>query len=85
MRMETHEDPLIEMIAQAERVNQHNGSCGLCLAMDTMSDQARSAVERAASGTIGMRSLARILTRSGYPVGRRAVYFHRSGHTAHLD
>lgn len=72
---------LLEGLARAERANGSAPSCQVCGALEKMSDQAKEAVERAVSGTIGTRRLAQILTSNGYQVGDRAVVWHRSGHT----
>ena len=69
---------LLEDLAAAERANQHARPCQVCQALSSMSPDARAAVGRAlVGGTIGERTLAEILTRNGYPTGRRAVATHR--------
>lgn len=73
---------LLEDIAQAEDANMHARPCQVCQALRGMSELARAGVEKALAGTIGERTLADILTRNGYPTGRRAVATHRKeGHT----
>lgn len=77
------DDGLLADLVQAERANGHRRSCQVCDALADMSDQARSGVEQALTGTIGERKLSEILTRNGYPTGRRAVRNHRTeGHTS---
>lgn len=74
---------LANEIAEAEEANMHSRPCQVCDALATMSESARGNVERALAGTIGERKLAEILTRNGYPTGRRAVANHRSeGHSS---
>lgn len=68
---------LLADIAAAEDANMHARACQVCVALRSMSELAREQVERALAGTIGERSLAEILTRNGYPTGRRAVATHR--------
>lgn len=71
------DESLLEEIAAAEDANMHSRPCQVCAALRGMSDLAREQVERALAGTIGERTLADILTRNGYPTGRRAVATHR--------
>lgn len=72
---------LLADLAAGERANQHARPCQVCVALESMSREARSGVERALAGSIGERSLSEILTRNGYPTGRRAVATHRrEGH-----
>ena len=72
---------LLAELGTAEAANQHGRPCQVCSALGQMSDSARGGVERALAGTIGARKLAEILTRNGYPTGRRAVFNHRNeGH-----
>lgn len=68
---------LREELVAAETANIHGRQCQVCAALLAMSDQAKSGVLRALAGTIGARTLAEILTRNGYPTGRRAVETHR--------
>jgi len=68
---------LLARLRSAENSNMHARSCQVCDALAKMSDQARAGVESALAGTIGERTLAQILTDSGYPTGRRAVANHR--------
>lgn len=73
---------LLSELAAAEGANQHSRPCQVCQALESMSDQAKTGVIRALAGTIGERKLAEILTRNGYPTGRRAVVRHRQeGHS----
>lgn len=77
------DEDLIEALAEAEGANMHSRLCQVCSALETMSERARDSTERALAGTIGEVKLAAILTKSGYPTGRRAVSRHRSeGHTS---
>lgn len=74
---------LLADLAQAEHANVHGRECQVCVALAEMAESARIAVESALAGTIGERRLAEILTRNGYPAGRRAVANHRrEGHIA---
>lgn len=75
--MNEHEEILLAELQEAEVANIHGRPCQICSALDQMSDQARSGVERALAGTIGEVKLAEVLTRNGYPTGRRAVQKHR--------
>lgn len=68
---------LLADLEDAEGANQHARPCQVCEALSSMSDQAKSGVLRALAGTIGEERLAAILTRNGYPTGRRAVKRHR--------
>lgn len=73
---------LLSELAEAEDANQHARPCQVCEALGCMSEQAKSGVLRALAGTIGEEKLAAILTRNGYPTGRRAVKRHRlEGHS----
>lgn len=74
------DDSLLSDIAEAEAANMHARGCQVCDALEKMSESARAGVERALAGTIGERTLSEILTRNGYPTGRRAVSNHRKGH-----
>ena len=75
------DEELVRDLAAAEQANMHARECQVCDALETMSPEARRNVERALAGTIGERRLAEILTRNGYPTGRRAVANHRrEGH-----
>lgn len=71
---------LLNELLTAEDANQHSRPCQVCAALGLMTESARDGVERALAGTIGERKLAEILTRNGYPTGRRAVANHRGGH-----
>jgi hypothetical protein len=71
------DDNLLDDLAAAEDANMHSRGCQVCQALRSMSELAREQVERALAGTIGERKLAEILTRNGYPTGRRAVATHR--------
>lgn len=71
------DEDLLRDLSTATKANMHNDNCQVCDALAAMSDQARLGVERALAGTIGERKLAEILTRNGYPTGRRAVHNHR--------
>lgn len=75
--MASDDTGLIADLGAAEMANMHGRACQVCSALGAMSEQARSAIERALAGTIGERKLAEILTRNGYPTGRRAVATHR--------
>lgn len=76
------DESLLAELGVAEQANMHSRPCQACAALESMSEAARSQVERALAGTIGGRTLAEILTRNGYPTGRRAVDNHRrEGHT----
>jgi hypothetical protein len=78
-----NEDELLAALAEAEVANMHGRDCQVCRAITGMSESARAGVKRALAGTIGERKLAEILTRAGYPTGRRAVSRHRlEGHTS---
>ena len=73
---------LLARLRSAETSNMHARPCQVCDALGRMSDRARAGVEAALAGTIGERTLAQILTDSGYTTGRRAVQNHRrEGHT----
>lgn len=79
----TDDNALIEALGKAEDANMHARDCQVCQALPQMSEEARAGVNRALAGTIGEQKLAAILTRSGYPTGRRAVKRHRlEGHTS---
>lgn len=60
--------------------------CDTCTQLERMTDEVAATMKRALDapqgGRIGHKKLARIMTRAGFPVGERAVIFHRSGHTA---
>lgn len=71
------EQELLKQLEKAEGANMHGRPCQVCTALSSMSESARAGVERALAGTIGERTLAEILTRNGYPTGRRAVQAHR--------
>lgn len=76
------DDDLLAALDEAETANMFARPCQVCEALSRMSDLARVGVERALAGTIGERKLSEILTRSGYPTGRRAIIRHRSeGHS----
>lgn len=76
------ESELLREIREAEQVNMHSRACQACEALEQMSESARGDVERALAGTIGAIKLAAILTRNGYPTGRRAIDRHRQeGHS----
>lgn len=76
------DDDLLAELEAAETANIHGRGCQACDALERMSEPARSSAKRALAGTIGEHKLAMILTRNGYPVGRRAVGRHRrEGHT----
>lgn len=76
------DDELLTDLKAAEQANGVGRLCQVCDALEVMSDQARAGVNRALAGTIGERKLAEILTRNGYPTGRRAVRRHRlEGHS----
>lgn len=77
-----NDEGLMADIEKAEIANMHARTCQVCDALDQMSVGAKQQVERALGGTIGERTLAEILTRNGFPTGRRAVRNHRSeGHS----
>jgi len=77
------DEELLAALGQAETDNMHARDCQVCQALTSMSELARSGVRRALAGTIGERKLAEILTRTGYPTGRRAVARHRlEGHAS---
>jgi hypothetical protein len=71
------DEELVNALAAAEDKNMHSRPCQVCTALRGMSPLAREQVERALAGTIGERTLADILSRNGYPTGRRAVATHR--------
>lgn len=71
------EDTLLADLKVAANANQHGRPCQVCEALRSMSESARAGVKSALAGTIGERTLAEILTRNGYPTGRRAVATHR--------
>lgn len=71
------DEELVKAIAAAEDANIHSRPCQACQALRGMSELAREQVERALAGTIGEQTLADILTRNGYPTGRRAIATHR--------
>lgn len=72
---------LLTELNKAERANGSILSCPACEALAAMSPDVHAAVERALGGTIGEEKLAAILTKSGYPTGRRAIRKHRKGHS----
>lgn len=75
-----NEDVLMAALQKAEEANTYTTECQVCVAIAQMGSNARSAVEGAiADATIGTATLARILTESGYPTGRRAIINHK-GH-----
>lgn len=77
------DEALLAELEQAEESNVHGRECQVCRALPQMSESVRPGVEKALAGTIGEQKLADILTRNGYPTGRRAVKNHRSeGHSA---
>lgn len=78
--LEIPDEALLEDLTEAEDANTMARACQVCVALDSMSELARERVNRALAGTIGERKLAEILTRNGYPTGRRAVAAHRKGH-----
>lgn len=72
---------LLRDLTEAENENTHRRPCQICQAMAGMSESVRANVERALAGTIGEKKLADILTRNGYPAGRRAIQRHQlEGH-----
>jgi len=80
---EDREGALLAELEQAENANPYSRPCQVCAALDQMSDQVKTSVEKALAGTIGKNKLAVILTRNGYPTGWRAVVRHRlEGHTS---
>lgn len=77
------DEGLLADLGEAEDANMHGRECQVCQALPHMTESARAGVERALAGTIGEQKLADILTRNGYPTGRRAVKRHRlEGHSA---
>lgn len=77
------DEGLLAELGVAENANQHVRPCQVCQALEAMADEARSGVRRALAGTIGERKLSEILTRNGYPTGRRAIRRHRlEGHSS---
>jgi len=77
------DEELLAALGEAEVANMHARDCQVCRAITSMSESARAGVNRALAGTIGERKLAEILTRTGYPTGRRAVSRHRlEGHSS---
>lgn len=68
---------LLIALGEAERANNHSGRCGMCDALEQMSEAAQDGVNRALGGTIGAAKLARVLSESGYPVTERQVRKHR--------
>lgn len=80
---ECHSIEMLADLAEAEVANMHGRNCQVCDALAQMSGDVLTAVSRALSGTIGEVRLAEILTKYGYPTGRRAVARHRrEGHQA---
>ena len=78
-----NDENLLAALEQAEHDNMHARECLVCVALGEMSETARSHVERALAGTIGMKKLAKILTENGYEASERAVGNHRrEGHSA---
>ena len=78
-----NDEALLADLSEAETANMHARDCQVCQALPQMAESARAGVERALAGTIGEQKLADILTRNGYPTGRRAVKRHRlEGHTS---
>lgn len=76
------DDALMADLAKAAQANMHARACQVCDALESLSEEARAGVKSALAGTIGERTLAEILTRNGYPTGRRAVARHRlEGHS----
>lgn len=72
---------LLDDLEQAEDDNTFARPCQACQALAAVPESEREALRRALAGTIGERKLAEILTRNGYPTGRRAVNRHRlEGH-----
>lgn len=77
------EEQLLADLAKGADANMHARPCQVCDALQQMTESARAGVKSALAGTIGERTLAEILTRNGYPTGRRAVARHRQeGHTS---
>lgn len=76
------DEGMLEQLHIAENANIHARPCQVCDALAKMSEEARIAVRAALAGTIGERKLSKILTGSGYIVGRRAIILHRrEGHS----
>lgn len=72
---------LLTDLAEAERENVHARSCEACDTLAAAPENARPQVAQALAGTIGAQKLSEILTRNGYPTGRRAIQRHRrEGH-----
>lgn len=52
-------------------------SCKACRALRDMPEDVRGPVADALAGTLGSETLANVLAKNGYPVGRRAIARHR--------
>lgn len=69
---------LLEDLGEAEAANQHGRGCNLCTMLDQMEPEAAERVRAVVRGrTIGSEKLAAILSRNGYPAGRRAIKRHQ--------
>ncbi len=71
------DEDLLAALQVAENANTISRPCQVCVALEAMSEAAKSGVLRALSGTIGEKKLARILTDNGYPTWPRAINRHR--------
>lgn len=73
---------LLDELKAAEKANQFARECQACEALRLAPEDARQALESALAGTIGESTLSAILTRNGFPTGRRAINRHRKeGHS----
>lgn len=71
-------ESLLADLAAGERASTFGERpCTACEAIEGAADDVREALERALAGTIGEEKLARILSKNGLDVGRRAIARHR--------
>ena len=72
---------LLSDLQTAERANMHapHKTCPACdlLASPNLSEDERSALAAAMAGTIGTRTLSKILSQNGYPISDRKLRLHR--------
>lgn len=75
---------LLKDLEAASDANMFARPCQVCQALPQMEPEAAQTVHLSIlRRTIGERTIAEILTRNGYPTGRRAVIRHREeGHPA---
>jgi hypothetical protein len=71
---------LLSDLVTAERANMFaDTGCGACLALAKIEDEAtRSTLERALTGTIGIKKLSAILAGHGILVSARQIMKHRN-------